>query len=130
MNNKLLLFAGLFDSLGNSEEIEGRYWSHSQELDCPKSSSFDQKISPPLALSEPRTTRSDSDPNLSKKLLEHRKSSQENYGTTSPKSARRNPFRMLSNAIDFRNRKKFHRPKSADCERGGGICGHPSGGGK
>ena len=42
---------------------------------------------------------------------------------------RRNPFRMLSNAIDFRNRRKVQRPKSADQERGGGgICANPSGG--
>ena len=42
---------------------------------------------------------------------------------------RRNPFRMLSNAMDFRNRRKVQRPKSADQERGGGgICANPSGG--
>lgn len=36
---------------------------------------------------------------------------------------------MLSNAIDFRNRRKVQRPKSADQERGGGgICANPSGG--
>ena len=36
---------------------------------------------------------------------------------------------MLSNAIDFRNRRKVHRPKSADCERGSGsISEHPAGG--
>ena len=44
-------------------------------------------------------------------------------------SDRRNPFRMLSNAIDFRNRRKVHRPKSADCERGSSsISEHPAGG--
>ena len=36
---------------------------------------------------------------------------------------------MLSNAIDFRNRRKVHRPKSADCERGSSsISEHPAGG--
>ena len=49
-------------------------------------------------------------------------------------SDRRNPFRMLSNAMDFRNRRKMHRPKSADCDRplGGGnnssISENPAGG--
>ena len=42
---------------------------------------------------------------------------------------RRNPFRMLSNAMDFRNRRKVQRPKSADQEqRSCGISANPSGG--
>ena len=44
-------------------------------------------------------------------------------------SGRRNPFRMLSNAIDFRNRRKVQRPKSADQDRSTNeICVNPSGG--
>ena len=42
---------------------------------------------------------------------------------------RRNPFRMLSNAMDFRNRRKVQRPKSADQDqRSCGISANPSGG--
>ena len=86
--------AGLFDSLGTSEEGGTLQWSNSDELDCPSDNSFDRKVSPPFleVLSESRT-RSGSDPSISlegsKKKAEqqHRKSSQEN-ASSSPKSGK------------------------------------------
>lgn len=42
-------------------------------------------------------------------------------------SGRRNPLRMLSNAMDFRGRRRNTRPKSAECSRGG-VNGDPAGG--
>ena len=62
-------------------------------------------------------------------LLLHLKKEAVFYNSFFFLSGRRNPFRMLSNAIDFRNRRKVQRPKSADQDRSTNeICVNPSGG--
>jgi len=140
----------LLDSLGGSEDIDAKWTSQSTEellgVGPPEtgSSSFEtRKLSPPLlaVLGDSSRCRSGSDPSISKPGFSNsdktsigsfadRKARNNSTDTSfsSPKSNRRNPFRMLSNAIDFRNRRKVHRPKSADCERGSSsISEHPAG---
>ncbi|TRY79244.1 hypothetical protein TCAL_01978 [Tigriopus californicus] len=45
---------------------------------------------------------------------------------SSPRAGRRNPLRMLSNAIDFRGKRRNQRPKSVECGRDY-IHDHPTG---
>ena len=92
----LTVFAGLLDSLGNSDEIEAGKWSQSEDLlDCPNADSpQDRKLSPPFmaVLSESRI-RSGSDPSISKNPpIDHTKkgglcSRSQESSVTSPKSS-------------------------------------------
>lgn len=119
---------GLLETLALSEE--GSRWRSEADL----KSEGGRKISPPLAilLSESRI-RSGSDPSIAVSGIsssDKRKSSGGRSGFTtsldeSPKTSRRNPLRMLSNAIDFGRKKRAHRPKSADFER---VNEDPTGG--
>lgn len=93
-----------------------------------RSSPSSTKFTPPLPLgarlrtgSDPALLRPDPSPRLEAGLaalrLEPGEERREGRGLAarlSPRLGRRNPLRMLSNAIDFRARRKT-RPKSADC---------------
>ena len=93
-----MLFSGLLDSLGHSDDLEGK-WSNSQSedlLDCPTGldSTLDRKVSPPFiaVLGSESRIRSGSDPSISKQAPVDQKKvvpcsrSQEN-SVTSPKSS-------------------------------------------
>jgi len=120
---------GLLEAAGTP----GGMWRELGDLDQehPKLSSASRKLTPPLPLgarlrtgSDPSIVRPDPSSRLDRldplparlelSIEDHSPHSRGLAARLSPRLGRRNPLRMLSNAMDFRTRRKT-RPKSADC---------------
>ena len=94
----LFHFIGFLDSLGNSEDIEGKWTSQSEELLSYPQESINhdlRKLSPPVVSALGDSTdrcRSGSDPSISKPILDKERklrNTQEAQSFPSPKSSKK-----------------------------------------